>query len=81
MEPEDLLRHSQKPVTCRYPEPEQSIPCLCIPVLEWDIKPIKDAIKKYICSFVMLNELCHHGLAIPQTEDTAARYAGYLRID
>jgi hypothetical protein len=44
-------------------------------------KTYKYAIKKYICSFVMLNELCHHGLAIPQTEDTAARYAGYLRID
>ena len=33
MEPEISLPHSQKPVTCPYPEPEQYIPCLPIPLI------------------------------------------------
>ena len=27
MEPEGLLPHSQEPVTCTFPEPDQSSPC------------------------------------------------------
>jgi hypothetical protein len=46
MEPEDLLPHSHLPVICRSPEPEQSISCHGIPVLEGDIKHIKAEIKK-----------------------------------
>ena len=33
MEPESSLPHSQAPATCPYPQPEQSIPCLSIPLL------------------------------------------------
>ena len=34
MEPEGSLPHSQAPATCPRPEPEQSSPCLSIPLLE-----------------------------------------------
>jgi hypothetical protein len=32
MEPEGSLPHSQAPATCPYPEPDQSSPCLPIPL-------------------------------------------------
>ena len=53
MEPEDLLPHSHAPVTCRSPEPEQSIPCLRIPVLEGDIKSINAAIEKSVFAHLL----------------------------
>jgi len=34
MEPASSLPHSQQPATCPYPEPDQSSPCLAIPLLE-----------------------------------------------
>jgi len=34
MEPVGSLPHSQQPATCPYPEPDQSSPCLAIPLLE-----------------------------------------------
>jgi len=33
MEPEGSLPHSKVPATCPYPEPDQSSPCLLIPLL------------------------------------------------
>jgi hypothetical protein len=34
MEPEGLLPHSQEPATCPHPEPDESSPCLPIPLLQ-----------------------------------------------
>ena len=34
MEPDSSLPHLQAPVICPYPEPDQSNPCLPIPLLE-----------------------------------------------
>jgi len=34
MESKGLLPHSQAPITCPYPEPDQSNPCLPIPLAE-----------------------------------------------
>jgi len=51
MEPEGLLSHSHVPVICRSPEPEQSISCLRIPVLERDIKHTKAEIKQSVLVF------------------------------
>jgi len=34
MEPKGSLPYSQAPITCPYPMPEQSSPCLPIPLLD-----------------------------------------------
>jgi len=34
MEPEGSLPHSETPVTCPYPEPHQTSPCLYVSLLE-----------------------------------------------
>jgi hypothetical protein len=47
MEPEGSLPHSQAPANCPYPEPDQSSPCLPIPLLE-------DPINAYVFQVVSL---------------------------
>jgi hypothetical protein len=64
MKPESSLPHSQVPVTCPYPKPDRTSPCLHIPSLENLLFPTLKLIRTiFVCHFCPFHSIRWHTLA------------------